>query len=221
MCRYRVGDGQVSCCYTSGCNLNIGTAQGSFQSQSIPFRPEAFQKQSLRKVSQIEEEYFGNLSLWFIFRLRLLAWIMEQYLWISFGWFGSLIWRSLYSPCIDIKYLHHPSVFDYLLFIESKDKGTDSSWQSRLPCVHYQPARSGQSCRAVSTPSWLRLSLTQKTLQLLSPGNRAQPLAGRSGVRYAGAGRGRDGGMRLCGLQWQCLHYTHPRSHPNGRVAGS
>ena len=73
MCRYRVGDGQVSCCYTSGCNLNIDTAQGSFQSQSIPFRPEAFQKQSLRKVSQREEEYFGNLSLLFLFRLRLLA----------------------------------------------------------------------------------------------------------------------------------------------------
>ena len=50
MSRYRVGDGQVSCCYTSGCNADIATARGSFQSQNIPFRPEAFKKQSLQQV---------------------------------------------------------------------------------------------------------------------------------------------------------------------------
>lgn len=52
MTRYRVGDGQVSCCYTSGCNKDIVTARGSYESQSIPFRQEAFKKQSLQKVSQ-------------------------------------------------------------------------------------------------------------------------------------------------------------------------
>ena len=52
MTRYRVGDGQVSCCYTSGCNKDIVTARGSYESQSIPFRQEAFKKQSLIKVSQ-------------------------------------------------------------------------------------------------------------------------------------------------------------------------
>ena len=52
MTRYRVGDGQVSCCYTSGCNKDIATARGSYESQNIPFRQEAFKKQSLLKVSQ-------------------------------------------------------------------------------------------------------------------------------------------------------------------------
>ena len=51
MTRYRVGDGQVSCCYTSGCNKDMVTARGSYESQSIPFRQEAFKKQSLLKVS--------------------------------------------------------------------------------------------------------------------------------------------------------------------------
>ena len=54
MTRYRVGDGQVSCCYTNGCNKDIATARGSYESQSIPFRQEAFKKQSLQKVSQDE-----------------------------------------------------------------------------------------------------------------------------------------------------------------------
>ena len=71
MIRYRVGDGQVSCCYTSGCNKDIGTARGSFESQSIPFRQEAFKKQSLIKVSQgIELRIFLYLSC---FRPKLLA----------------------------------------------------------------------------------------------------------------------------------------------------
>ena len=66
MIRYRVGDGQVSCCYTSGCNKDIGTARGSFESQSIPFRQEAFKKQSLIKVSQgIELRMFCVILIMF------------------------------------------------------------------------------------------------------------------------------------------------------------
>ena len=55
--KYRVGDGQVSCCYTSGCNIDIVTARGSFESQDIPSRPEAFKKQSLLTVSQNIKQY--------------------------------------------------------------------------------------------------------------------------------------------------------------------
>merc|ERR1719410_3164950 len=66
--RYRVGDGQVSCCYTSGCNKDIVTARGSYESQSIPFRQEAFKKQSLIKaeVASLKNEAVSMNLFWII-----------------------------------------------------------------------------------------------------------------------------------------------------------
>ena len=85
--KYRVGDGQVSCCYTSGCNIDIVTARGSFESQDIPSRPEAFKKQSLLTVSQNKQNLVSNLYCESFRRRKWRASKMEQCRcqWIYFG----------------------------------------------------------------------------------------------------------------------------------------
>ena len=50
--------GQVTCCYTNGCNKDIDTALGSYQSQDVASPAQAFKVQSLLQVD------IHNKGLW-------------------------------------------------------------------------------------------------------------------------------------------------------------